>query len=246
MGGTPERVRPWDPFLTDRDKAHLAASPKKSRYGFGKRAAVLSVDNYRKAIGDEREDILESIKRWPSSTGREGWDALARITSLFEGARAADVPVIHITGLAQEESGVAPWGALLGGRHDLGNAAGLQNGHQQRAYEIVPQAAPLPGEVVLKKTAPSAFFGTPLAAHLISLNVDTVIVCGEAVSGCVRATVVDARSYRFRVIVVEDCVYDRHEATWAMNLFDMDQKYGDVVPSSDVLAWFDTSGARGR
>lgn len=242
MAEATENVRPWDAFLTDRDRAHLAASPKKSRYGFGKRAAVLSVDNYRKAIGDERQDILDAIQRWPSSTGHEGWDALDRITTLFDGARAADVPIIHITGLSEEESGVAPWGALLGGRHDLGNATGLESSRPKRAYEIVPQAAPLPGEAVLKKTAPSAFFGTPLAGHLISMNVDTVIVCGEAVSGCIRATVVDARSYRFRVIVVEDCVYDRHQATWAMNLFDMDQKYADVVGLSDVLDWFD--GAR--
>ena len=72
-----------------------------------------------------------------------------------------------------------------------------------------------------------------------SYTVDTLLVVGESASGCVRATVVEARSLRFRVIVVEDCVYDRHEATRAMNLFDMDQKYADVLPSAQVISWIE-------
>jgi hypothetical protein len=39
------------------------------------------------------------------------------------------------------------------------------------------------------------------------------------------------------MIVVEECVYDRHEATRAMNLFDMDQKYGDVLGFAEVMEW---------
>ncbi|MPZ87289.1 MAG: isochorismatase family protein, partial [Nitriliruptorales bacterium] len=106
---------------------------------------------------------------------------------------------------------------------------------ERRRYEIVEQAAPWPGEAVLHKTAPSAFFGTPLMAHLHSLGVDTLMVCGESTSGCVRASVIDARSYRFKVIVVEDAVYDRHESAHAINLFDMNQKYADVMALDDVL-----------
>ena len=90
---------------------------------------------------------------------------------------------------------------------------------------------------MLKKTAPSAFFGTPLAAYLIGQGIDTLIVCGEAVSGCIRATVVDGCSLRLRMVVVEDCVYDRHEASRAINLFDMDQKYADVISLDEVSEW---------
>ncbi len=104
-----------------------------------------------------------------------------------------------------------------------------------RRYDIVDEVAPIAGEVVLRKTAPSAFFGTPLAAHFVQLGIDTLIIAGEATSGCVRATVVDAASYRFRVTVPEECVFDRHEATHAMNLFDLHQKYADVLPLAEVL-----------
>jgi len=144
-----------------------------------------------------------------------------------------------VTGLAEEDSGIAGWSARRGGRGaKAARDAAAQDRHRRR-YDFAPQAAPLPGEVVLRKTAPSAFFGTPLLAHLTGAGIDTLIVVGEAVSGCVRATVVDGCSYRLNMIVVEDCVYDRHEATRAMNLFDMDQKYADVISLRDTLAHID-------
>jgi nicotinamidase-related amidase len=151
-------------------------------------------------------------------------------------ARAADIPIIHLTGLDEQESGIAAWSARRGGRGSLPKTPQEQERHRRR-YDIVEQAAPLPGEVVLKKTAPSAFFGTPLAAHLFAAGIDTLIVCGESASGCVRASVVDGCSYRLHMIIVEECVYDRHEAARAINLFDMDQKYGDVLALAEVCAW---------
>jgi nicotinamidase-related amidase len=179
--------------------------------------------------------MLEAIKTWPNSTGPAAWEALDKIAVLLAAARAAGLPVIHVTGLAEEESGIPGWSARRHPRKPSADPA-TEDRHRRR-YDIVEQAAPLPGEVVLKKTAPSAFFGTPLLAHLTAGGFDTLIVVGEAVSGCVRATVVDGCSYRLNMIVVEECVYDRHEATRAMNLFDIDQKYGDVISLEETLAW---------
>ena len=82
---------------------------------------------------------------------------------------------------------------------------------------------------MIEKSAPSAFQGTPLMFHLNSLGVDTLIVCGETTSGCVRASVVDGATSRFRMGVVSECVFDRTEASHFMNLYDMHQKYADVV-----------------
>ena len=234
--------RLWDAFLTDQDRAHVAASPPRPPYGFGRRGAVLSVDNYRGAVGDRREPLLDSIKTWPSSTGLAGWTALERIATLLATARAAGVPVIHTTGIPVEESGVRGWrsgGANRGARTD--DPAAQER--YRRRYDFVDQAAPLPGEVVIRKNAPSAFFGTGLLAHLIGEGIDTLIVCGEAVSGCVRATVVDGCAYRLHMVVVEDCVYDRHEASWAISLFDIDQKYGDVVALDAALGWLEQQRA---
>ena len=233
-----ERV--WDRYLTEQDKQHLARSRPKTPYGFGRRAAVLSVDNYRAAIGDEPQPLLEAIELWPNSTGQAGWAALDKIADLLEHARRVQMPIIHVTGLAEEDSGIPGWSARRGGRGAKNHRDSAAQDRHRRRYDIAPQAAPLPGEVVLRKTAPSAFFGTPLLAHLTGEGIDTLIVVGEAVSGCVRATVVDGCSYRLNMIVVEDCVYDRHEATRAMNLFDMDQKYADVLSLDQTLEYIDS------
>jgi len=58
----------WDRFLTERDKQHLAVWGKKAPFGFGTRPAVLVVDAHYRAVGLEREPLLESIKTWPMSS----------------------------------------------------------------------------------------------------------------------------------------------------------------------------------
>jgi nicotinamidase-related amidase len=111
-----------------------------------------------------------------------------------------------------------------------------------RRFDIVNEVAPQKGDVVVRKTAPSAFWGTPLIAELNRLGIDTLLVTGESTSGCVRATVVDAKSNRFRVVIPEPCVFDRDEASHAINLYDMNQKYADVLPLDEVMTYLD--GAR--
>jgi nicotinamidase-related amidase len=109
-----------------------------------------------------------------------------------------------------------------------------------RRYDIVDEVAPIEGEVALRKTSPSAFWGTPIVGLLNGLGVDTLIVAGESTSGCVRATVVDGKAYRYKMVIPEECVFDRSEAPHAINLFDLDQKYADVMPLDDVVAYLKT------
>jgi maleamate amidohydrolase len=104
------------------------------------------------------------------------------------------------------------------------------------ASQIVPQLKPLANEMILRKTQPSAFFGTGYAERLRQLGVDTLIVAGCTTSGCVRATVVDAMSHDFRTIVARDCVGDRSLAAHDANLFDVEQKYADLMESEAVIA----------
>ncbi len=222
-----ERV--WDRYLTEQDRAHLALDPAGQR-GAGRRPALLMVDLYRRAFGDVPQPLLESVRSWPNSCGLAGWNALPHIQRLLLEARSLGVPVIYVTGL----EAMTGWNRTP--RADRPVVDGEAD-RVRRRYEIVDEVAPVPGDVVLGKSAPSAFWGTPLAGLLVGLGVDTVVVAGESTSGCVRATVVDAASYRFRVVIPEECVFDRHEATHALNLFDMHQKYGDVVPVGDAIAY---------
>ena len=110
------------------------------------------------------------------------------------------------------------------------------------ASQVVPQLAPLPGERVISKTQPSAFFDNELAGWLKGRGVDTVLVAGCTTSGCVRASVVDAMSHNFRAIVVTDAVGDRAIGPHEANLFDMGQKYADLRTTAGVIAYLDGRG----
>src|SRR5262249_60326933 len=90
-------------------------------------------------------------------------------------------------------------------------------------------------DVVVRKTLPSAFAGTGLAAWLVGRAVETLAIAGCTTSGCVRATALDAMSNGFRPVVLEDCVGDRALGPHQANLFDIAQKYGDVMLSHDLF-----------
>ncbi|WP_251864687.1 isochorismatase family protein [Achromobacter sp. Marseille-Q4962] len=101
---------------------------------------------------------------------------------------------------------------------------------------IVAELAPVPGEYVVRKNTPSAFFGTMLAPWLAQRGVQTLLVAGCVTSGCVRASVVDAMQSGFRPLVVSDCCGDRALGPHEANLFDMAQKYAAVMPLEQAIA----------
>ena len=104
------------------------------------------------------------------------------------------------------------------------------------ASQVVDALAPTSGEYIVRKTQPSAFFGTELVGWLAQKRVDTVLVTGCTTSGCVRASVIDSMSHNFRTIVVSDCVGDRAMAPHEANLFDMEQKYADLMTCDEAIA----------
>jgi maleamate amidohydrolase len=231
-----ERV--WERFLTAQDKASLRSRPAQV-WGYGERPALLLVDLYRWVFGDRRQPLLEAMREWPGSCGEPAWDALPHLQRLLAAARTAGIPVVHVTKLSDARSGITGWAEAPGQRASWSGArTGDRNAADSR-WEIMPDVAPLPGEAVIEKSAPSAFFGSLLAAQLNALRVDSLIIGGESTSGCVRATCVEARSYRYNVTVVEECVFDRHQATHAINLFDLHHKYADVLGIDDVVAYLE-------
>ncbi len=104
--------------------------------------------------------------------------------------------------------------------------------------DIVADIAPVEGELVIERSCARAFFGTDLVKVLNYHHVDTVIVIGTSTSGCVRATVIDAASYNYYVIVPVECVADRSELSHKVNLVEMDMKYADVIRLEEILDYF--------
>lgn len=104
--------------------------------------------------------------------------------------------------------------------------------------QVVPELEPVPGELVIRKRQASAFFATELAGWLTYRGVDTVVLVGCTTSGCIRASAIDAVSHNFRTILVSDCVGDRALKPHEANLFDIGQKYADLMTADELIAHY--------
>jgi maleamate amidohydrolase len=225
-------VRVWDRFLTDRDQTVFGLSGYGKLAGFGQRPVVMVIDVNYNFVGDRPEPVEVSIKRWRNSCGQEGWDAAERIRELIHAARKRGLPVIYSTGMPRRQDG---WDA---GRWKDKNSRRAEDIPADRSAgnTIIAPIAPLEGEIVIYKSKPSAFFGSILSAYLVDLQADSMIACGGTTSGCVRGTVLDGFSNNYRMSVVEEATFDRGQASHAINLFDMHQKYADVVSLEETIA----------
>jgi maleamate amidohydrolase len=189
-----------------------------ARVGFGQRPALLAVD-FITGFTDLRSPLAGDLDT-----------QLAATNALLEPARAAGIPVIFSTvayDAELQEAGI--WVRKIPAN------SWLVEGSEW--VEVDARLNQRPNETTLVKKYASCFFGTDLAARLISRRVDTLIITGCTTSGCVRATAVDACSYGFHTIVVEEAVGDRAALPHAASLFDIDAKYGDVVGLDETLSY---------
>lgn len=165
-------------------------------------------------------------------TGTDLTDVVASTGQLIESGRAVGVPVVFTTIAytpADLNGSVVTW---------LRKATGMRNLLEGSPEVAIDPRLPMRDEdpLIVKKGA-SAFFGTPLASVLVALGCDTVLICGATTSGCVRATAVDAVQSGFSVLVVRECVGDRASGPHEANLFDIQEKYGDVINLDDALGY---------
>jgi maleamate amidohydrolase len=192
----------------------------------GPSPALLAIDLYELAYEGGPRPISEIWKEYPSSCGEHAWHAIEPTKRLFAAARSAGIPVFYST------MDVRPNARPKG----LDPTKRQSPRDDEVAYRIRPEFQPAPPDVVITKQRASAFFGTPLQAHLTQLGVRSVIICGESTSGCVRASAVDAYSHGFHVSLVEECCFDRSVLPHKVNLFDLHHKYADVLHINEVEA----------
>lgn len=193
--------------------------------GFGARPALLIVD-FMVAFTDPEQ-----------FGGGNILSAVAQTRELLAVARECTLPVAHTRIVYADDAADA--GVFCR------KAKGIEKLTEHvPAGQIVAELTPAPGEYVVRKTQPSAFFGTQLGPWLVSRGVDTVIVAGCTTSGCVRASVVDSMSHNFLTVVALDGVGDRALGPHEASLFDMGQKYADLLTCAAIAAHL--RGAEGR
>jgi maleamate amidohydrolase len=188
------------------------------RMGFGKKPCLLVIDMTYGFVDPKN----------PLAHGTMGFEAIKNLKPLLDKARTCGIPIIYTTGLNSIANG-----------QPIGISRKVVVNPKPGENEIVDEIKPQPRDIVVPKGKASVFFGTTVLTFLTRNNIDTLIVTGTTTSGCVRGTVVEAASYDYYVVVPEECVADRAEVPHKVNLFDMEMKYADVIPTKEVLDYFD-------
>lgn len=188
--------------------------------GFGTRPAVIVIDFVNAYTTKGAPFFGEGVV-----------NAVDESVPLLAAARTAKVPIIY-TKVLYHPSGMD--GGLFVKKVPALRA--LVAG--EPLAEIDSKITPEPEDLVIVKNYPSCFFGTTLQSTLMGLGVDTLVLIGCSTSGCVRAAAIDAIQFGYRVIVPRECAGDRHDAPHDANLFDINAKYGDVVPKATVIDYF--------
>ena len=201
-------------------------SPYRRKVFVGPTPALLAVDLYELVYRGGNRRPAELVRTHPSSCGEYAYAAIEPTKQLFAAARSAGLPIFYSTGDTRAESRPSLVTATRRSRPPMDAAD----------FAIRPEFKPQPHDVLITKQRSSVFFGTPLVAHLTQLGVQTLIICGESTSGCVRATAVDAYSHGYHVVLVEECCFDRSLLSHKVNLFDMHHKYCDVMHVAEVVA----------
>mgnify|MGYP002760368925 FL=1 len=210
----------WEELLTARDEAVITAagydssgaSSWESR-GLGSNPMVLVIDMQELVIGPD-EPILEAIETHRTAMGEIAWAAIEEIDPFLATARELSIPITYTR--------VVP-------------ASYDDPAHDDLA--IVDAVAPAADEPVLDKSYASAFYGTDLLSRLVRGGHDSVIIVGNSTSGCVRATAIDAKQNGLSVVLPQECLFDRIEASHKIALLDLWMKYAEVRERAEVEDW---------
>jgi nicotinamidase-related amidase len=204
--------------MSTADDAFFAERGFGQEIGFGRSPAVICVD-FMNAFTDPAHPL-----------GGDYASQLAATNGVLAAARRRGAPVYHTVVRYDDprllDAGL--WRLKQTGSWRL--RAGTADVELDRRLVVEDS-----DQIIVKKYA-SAFFGTDLLTRLVAAGTDTLVITGCTTSGCVRATAVDALQWGVRPMVVEDAVGDRSESAHRQSLFDLQQKYADVLTSAQVIA----------
>lgn len=225
-------TRIWEDSLTEVDRIVIEKGGYGKKRGLGKKPVLVIIDIQHNYVGEDCP-IEEQLDRWPSGGGDKAWAAIRKIQKLKQLADELKIPTIYTRNVQKKTANFDSFAV----KADRDNSKYIDG---RPEAEIVDELKPNETDLVVDKSYASAFYGTPLISYLIKMGVDSLILVGGSTSGCVRATAVDAVTRNFNVAIVEDCVYDRIELSHKAALLDLWMKYCDVVPSDEIIEYFNT------
>ena len=218
------KKRVWDPYIPEPFLSKVARQRESPQ--ITKNSALLVIDLYNLVFEGGNKSVYEDglLDRFPASCGERAYQAIQPTNQLIGLFRDNGLPIFFST--KDFEQSQKDGNATLRPRKIA----------KAEDYQIFPEIDFRPTDNLVKKLRASAFFNTGLNDQLARLDVANLFIVGESTSGCIRASVVDAFSLGYQVCLLEDCVFDQNPVSHAVNLYDMQHKYGQVIKLSELEA----------
>jgi len=147
--------------------------------------------------------------------------------ALLARAREFDVPVFLVQVYHESIEQLSHTWRLAGGSPVMGR--------DNPVVQFHPGLGKQDSDIVVVKRHASGFMGTDLDEQLRALGIDTILLTGTSTSGCVRATAVDGSARLYRVMVVEECVYEPRRISGPVALSDVASRYADIVTLNEAM-----------
>jgi maleamate amidohydrolase len=210
----------WDQYIEEPFRSRVAKQTNSPQ--ITEKSALVVVDLYNLVYEGGDRPVSELIDQFPASCGEFAYRAIEPTNNLIGLFRDRGLPIFFSTKDFERSQ-------------RNGNATHRpRNRPKPEDYAIYHAIDYGETDTLIKKLRASIFFDTELRSLLEANNAENLFVAGESTSGCVRASVVDAFSLGYRVCVVEDCVFDQNMVSHAVNLYDLQHKYGHVSRLSDL------------
>lgn len=213
-----ERV--WDRYIDEPFRSQVSKQDNPPQVT--KNSALIIIDLYQLVYEGGNKPVSELIDQFPASCGEYAYRAIEPINRLITLFRDEDLPIFFSTkDFARSQR--------------IGNATHRpRNTPKAEDYELFPAIDFRATDELIKKLRASVFFDTELQSILAANKTERIFIAGESTSGCIRASVIDGFSLGYQVCVVEDCVFDQNRVSHAINLYDIQHKYGQVTELSKL------------
>lgn len=180
---------------------NLSAQPEAIDLSLAKTALV---------IIDMQRDFLEP-GGFGSSLGNDVnllRSAIAPCQALLASARALGMLVIHTREGHLPDLSDAPPAKVMRGKPELRIGSLGPMGRilirGEPGHGIIPELAPITGEIIIDKPGKGAFYRTELADVLQEQRIENLLVCGVTTEVCVHTTVREGNDRGYRCVVVGD------------------------------------------